>query len=447
MTIALDHITAQLLDAATRAGATSAEASAGYGEAEDIAVRGGEIETSERSEGVELGLRVFLGDRSATVSGNLYDSDTITTMAERAIAMAKVAPIDETRALADPEQWAQDRDMARLDLADPTGAIGTDQLIDLSHRLENAALIDGIAQISTAGASYNQSHVMSANSLGFSAEYRRTSSSLGVVALAHGASGMVRDYDSDSRIYHSDLRSAEEIGARAAARTLETLGAVKPPSGRFPVLYDERISSSIIGHILSAMNGSSIVRGASWLRDAMGETILPTSLSLIEEPHRPRISKSRLFDAEGLPTQTAPLIQDGVLTRWILDLAAARKLDLDPTGNAARSIGGAPYPATWNITMTQSDRSKDDLLADMGTGLLVTSMIGSTINPTTGDYSRGASGFWVENGQIAYPVHECTIAANLRDMIANMQPANDARVEYADIVPSLLIDGMTIAGA
>lgn len=447
MTIALDQITAQLLEAATRAGATSAEASAGYGEAEDIAVRNGEIETSERSEGVELGLRVFLGDRSATVSGNLYDAETIATMAERAIAMAKVAPLDDTRALADPEQWATDRDMSRLDLEDPSDPPSTQDLIDLSHRLEQAALIDGIAQVSAAGASYNQSHVITANSLGFSAEYRRTSSSLGVVALAQGASGMVRDYDSDSRIYHSDLRSAEEIGARAAARTLEGVGAVKPPSGRYPVLYDERISSSIIGHILSAINGSSIVRGASWLRDAMGEQVLPKELSLIEEPHRPRISKSRLFDAEGLPTQTAALIEDGVLMRWTLDLAAARKLDLSPTGNAARSIGGAPYPATWNIRLTQSQRSKDDLLRDMGTGLLVTSMIGSTINPTTGDYSRGASGFWVENGQIAYPVHECTIASNLRDMIAHMHSANDAKEDYADIVPSLLIEEMTIAGA
>jgi PmbA protein len=258
---------------------------------------------------------------------------------------------------------------------------------------------------------------------------------------------MERDYDGDGRIFQSDMRAPDDIGKTAGERAVARLDARKPPTGAFPVLFDERVSSSLIGHLLGAINGTSISRGASFLRDAMGEAVLPDHLSLIEDPHRPRASGSRPFDGEGLPTARRMIVENGVLQGWTLDLATARKLGLAPTGNAARGTSSGPSPSNWNIELTQGTESRDDLIREMGTGLLVTSMIGSTINPNTGDYSRGAAGHWVENGEITHTINECTIAGNLRDMLRNMRPANDARTHLSRVVPSLLVPGMTLAGA
>ncbi|MEM9638866.1 MAG: metallopeptidase TldD-related protein, partial [Pseudomonadota bacterium] len=257
---------------------------------------------------------------------------------------------------------------------------------------------------------------------------------------------MERDYDGDSRTFQTDLRDPQEIGQTAARRAVARLDARKPPTGSFPVLFDERVAASLIGHLLVAANGSSIARGASWLRDAMGQPVLPEHLSLVEDPHRPRASGSRPFDAEGLPTQRRSIVEDGVLTGWTLDLATGRKLGMPSTGNAARGASSAPSPTNWNVALTEGSASRDDLIRDMGTGLLVTSMIGSTINPNTGDYSRGASGLWVENGEVTHAINECTIAGNLRDMLRALVPANDARPHLSRVVPSLLVSGMTLAG-
>ncbi|MGI9368981.1 MAG: TldD/PmbA family protein, partial [Ruegeria sp.] len=276
--------------------------------------------------------------------------------------------------------------------------------------------------------------------------YARTSRSVSCVAISGEGTGMERDYDGDSRTFQSDLRSAEEIGRSAGERAVQLVGARKPATGTFPILFDERISSSLIGHLLAASNGAAIARGASWIKDSLGEQVLPEHLSLIEEPHRPRISGSRPFDAEGLPTHRRAIVDNGMLTGWTLDLSSARKLNMAPTGNAARGVSGPPSPSNWNLSLTQGDKSREELMRDMGTGLLVTSMIGSTINPNNGDYSRGASGFWIENGEITHPVNECTIAGNLRDMLMRIIPANDARSYLSRVVPSLLIEGMTLAG-
>jgi PmbA protein len=257
---------------------------------------------------------------------------------------------------------------------------------------------------------------------------------------------MERDYDVDSRIHQGDLRSAQDIGASAARRTLERLNPRKPSTGVYPVLFDERISSSLIGHLLSAINGASIARGSSWLLDALETQVLPAGMSLIEEPGRPRVGASKPFDAEGLPKQRREIIRDGTLMGWTLDLVSARKLGMSSTASAARSPGSLPKPQAGNVTLSQGEQSKQDLLSDMGTGLLVTSMIGSTINPNTGDYSRGAAGHWVENGKIAYPVSECTIAGNLKDILSRLIAANDARQHLSTRVPSLLVEGMNIAG-
>jgi len=257
---------------------------------------------------------------------------------------------------------------------------------------------------------------------------------------------MERDYCGESRVFQADLPSPEDIGRIAAERTVARAGARKPKTGAFPVLFDERVAVSLIGHLLGAINGSSIVRGASWARDLLGQQVLPAGLSLTENPHRARISGSRMFDGEGLPTQGRSVVKDGVLTGWTLDLSTGRKLGMESTANAARGTSSPPSPSISNVELTRGKQSRDQLLGDMGTGLLVTSMIGSAINPTTGDYSRGAAGFWIENGEIIHPVNECTIAGNLRDMLMSIVPANDARTHLSRVVPSLLVSGLTIAG-
>ncbi|MEL6119088.1 MAG: metallopeptidase TldD-related protein, partial [Pseudomonadota bacterium] len=238
-----------------------------------------------------------------------------------------------------------------------------------------------------------------------------------------------------------------DIGRRAGQRAVSLLNARKPKTGAYPVLYDERIASSLVGHLLGAINGQAVARGASWLREKMGDQVLPDGIDLVEDPHRPRVGASRAFDAEGLPTARRYIVENGVLQGWTLDLATARKLGQSSTANAMRGTSNPPSPGTWNVALTQGSHTKEELMTQMGTGLLVTSMIGATINPNTGDYSRGASGFWIENGEIAYPVNECTIAGSLPEMLKRIVPANDARTYLSRVVPSLLVEGMTLAGA
>ena len=258
---------------------------------------------------------------------------------------------------------------------------------------------------------------------------------------------MERDYCGEARSHLIDLPNGTSIGQSAGERAVARGGATRPPTGSFPVLFDERIATSLVSHLVGAINGSSIVRGVSFLKDALGEQILPSGLSLIENPHRPRVAGSRPFDGEGLPVAERSIVKDGVLQSWTLDLATARKLGMQSTGNASRGVSNPPSPSMGNLALTQGKYSYDDLIAQMGTGLIVTSMIGSTINPSTGDYSRGASGFWVNNGEITGPVNECTVAGNLRNMLMNMIPANDARGHLSRVVPSLLVEGLTIAGS
>ena len=443
----LSALTQALLDAARTAGADHADAMAVEGASLSIDVRGGRLEQAERSEGTDIGLRVLIGQRSATVSASDIKPSTLATMAERAVAMAREAPEDKWIGLADPDQLARDWDADALEMADPAPEPSPEALEDDARRAEAAALaIAGISQIDAASAAYGARRIHLAATNGFSGGYARSSRSVSCVAIAGSGTGMERDYDGDSRIFQSDLRSPEEIGARAAERTLARMNARRPRTGSYPVLYDERISGSLISHLLSAVNGSAVARGASWLRDAMDSPVLPDGLSLIEDPHRPRAMGSRPFDAEGLPTARRALVEDGVLKGWTMDLATARKLGLKSSANAARSAGSGPSPSAWNVALTQGEQSREQLIRAMGTGLVVTSMIGATINPNTGDYSRGAAGYWVENGEIAYPVSGVTVAGNLRDMLRRIIPANDARPWLSQVVPSLLVEGLTLAG-
>ena len=443
----LDALTQSLLSAAKRAGADAADAMAVRGTSVSIDVRAGALEHAERSEGIDIGLRVFVGQKVANVSASDTSTPTIDEMAQRAVAMAQEAPDDPYAGLAEPSQLITDWDIDALELHDATPEPAPDTLQQDAAEAEAAAMdVHGITQIQSASAAYGVRQIHLAASNGFSGGYARTDRALSCVAIAGTGTGMERDYAGDSRIFQADLRDAGEIGREAAERALARMDARKPPTGSYPVLFDERVSSTLIGHLLAAVNGASVSRGASWLRDSLGEQVLPAHLSVLEDPHRPRTGASRPFDAEGLPTTKRAIIEDGILTGWTLDLANARKLGMSSTGNAARGTASGPSPCIWNTALTQGTASKSDLIRDMGTGLLVTSMIGSTINPNTGDYSRGAAGLWVENGEVQYAINECTIAGKLRQMLMSIVPANDARTHLSRVVPSLLVEGMTLAG-
>ncbi|MEM9709190.1 MAG: TldD/PmbA family protein [Pseudomonadota bacterium] len=443
----LAKTTETLLDEARRAGADAADVLAVDAASVSIDVLGGALEHAERSEGIEIGLRVLIGQRQACVAASDTKPETFQEMAERAVAMAKEALDDPHIGLADPSELAEMPDVDALDLVDPAPEPAPGELEEDALRAEAATLaVAGVSKVQSASAAYANRRVYLAASNGFQGGYGRTDRSLSAVAITGSGTEMERDWYADTRIHGADLIAPEEIGRMAGERTVARAGAKKPPTGRFPVIFDERISSSLIGALLQAISGSAIANGSSWLRDAIGKTILPEGLSLVEEPLRPRTAGSRPVDAEGLPTKDRTIIDRGRLTGWTLDLATGRKLGFPSTANATRGTSGPPQPTVTNVRLTQGDRTKEDLMAEAGTGLLVTSMIGSTINFNTGDYSRGASGMWFENGAPAYPVTECTIAGNLADMLARIVPANDARLHLSRVVPSILIDGMTLAG-
>ena len=356
MTQSLSDITQSMIDAALKAGADSCDALAVDGTSVSISVLNGALERAERSEGIDIGLRVLVGRKQANVSSSDVKPETISEMAERAVAMAKEAPDDPNLGLADASQLATSLNTETLELFDPSEEPDPTQLQDAALRAEAAASKnDGISQVQSASAGYGRRRVHMTASNGFSAGYARTDSGLSCVAISGEGAAMERDYDYDSRVFRADMRSAEEIGTRAAARTVERYGAKKPKTGAYPVLFDERIASSLVGHLLQAVNGAAIARGSSWLRDALGEQVLPKELSIIEDPHRVRAFSSRLFDAEGLPTQRRAVVENGVLQGWTLDLANARKLGMDSTASAVRGTGSPPSPGLSNIALTQGD--------------------------------------------------------------------------------------------
>lgn len=443
----LSQLTHALLDAAKAAGATQADAIAVDGRAVSIDVREGRLEQAERAEGVEIGLRVLIDGHQACVSASDISPRTMFEMAQRAVAMARETPADPYLGLAEPAQLAQNWDLSALELSDSAPEPSAEALEHDARTAESAALaVSGVNQVQSASASYSSRRLHIAATNGFEGGYGRTSRATSAVAIAGEGLGMERDWAAESRTFQSDLPDAASIGLLAGQRAVERSGAQQPPTGAFPVLYDERIAGSLISHLLGATNGAAIARGASWARALLGEKVLPAGLSIIEDPHRPRIAGSRPFDAEGLPTARRSIVENGVLMGWTLDLATARKLGLQSTASASRGTSSPPSPGAGNIALTQGTKSRAELLREMGTGLWITSMIGSSISQTTGDYSRGAAGFWVENGEIAYPVNECTVAGNLIEMLRSLTPANDARSHLSHVVPSLLVEGLTLAG-
>ena len=435
----------QLLDAAKSAGASGADAMLARGQSTSVSIRHGKVESAERSEDFDIGLRVFVGQQTASISTSQLDADNIKDLAARAVAMAKLAPEDPYVTLASADQLAQQIPM--LDIYDPAQP-DADSLRQRASEAEAAALsVDGITNSDGGNAGYGVVDVLIATSNGFSAGYQRSSHGVSAVVIAEKDGQMERDYDYSSAVFETDLDAADAVGKNAAKRTLERLGASKAKTGKFPVIYDRRVAASLVSTLAGAINGASVARGTSFLKDQLGKKIAAGGLNFIDDPLRPRGMASRPFDAEGCPVQTRKMVEDGVLQGWFLDLSSAAKLGLAGMGNAKRSLGSAPSPGSSNFYLENGTTGRDDLIADIDEGFLVTELMGSSVDMITGDYSRGAGGFWISKGKIAQPISEATIAGNLKDMLMNITRANDIDMRDSTAAPSLRIDGMTVAGS
>ena len=435
----------KLLRAARAAGADAADALLVEGVSASVSYRLGKLEDVERSESADLGLRVFVGQRIAFVSSTDFSADALAGLPERALAMAKLAPEDQFACLAPPEKFA--RDWPALDIEDPAEP-SPELLIERARAVEGAALaVKGVTNSEGGGASFSRSQVALATSKGFFGEFAGTSHSVGVAVLAGEGTAMERDYDSASARHGSDLESPESVGKRAGERTVARLNPRKATSQPVPVVYDPRVSMGLVGHFAGAISGASIARGVSFLKDRLDKQVFGSAITIVDDPHRPRGRRSRPFDGEGVATARRPLIDKGRLTTWLLDCASAKKLGLETTGHASRGTGGPPSPAPSNLYMEPGPLSPDALIADIAQGFYVTELMGMGVNGVTGDYSRGAAGFWIEKGKIAYPVSEITIAGNLKEMFLNLTPANDLVFRYATNAPTIRVEGMTVAGA
>ena len=441
---ALDLLT-DLIARARRAGADHADGVLFEGISIAHAQRLGEIEKLERSEGYDLGLRVLIGKRQAIVSSNDRSASALDALVERAVAMARVVPEDEFCGIADPAQIA--RDWPALDMVDPDEP-ATAVLIDRAARAEATARgIAGVTNSDGAEASWGYHRVALAASNGFAGGYAGSGHGVSVSVIAGSGDGMEREYDYSSAVYGADLDDPERIGQRAGERAVRRIGARKMPTARVPVVYDPRVASGLVGHLAGAISGPSIARKTSFLKEKLGQRLFPTAINIIDDPHRPRGHRSKPFDGEGIANQRRALIEDGVLTTWLLDLRSARQLGLQTTGHASRGTSGPPGPSATNLYLAAGTLTPDALIADIESGLYITSLMGQGVNSVTGDYSRGAAGFWIEQGKIAFPVNEITVAGNLIEMFAHMTAANDLEFRGGVDAPTVRIDGMTVAGA
>lgn len=437
---------AALIQAALAAGADAADVLYAGDASTEVQVRLGELEDVARSEGEEIGLRLFVGRRSASVSSSDLSAEALRALVERAAAMAREAPEDPYSGLAPEELLYRGGapDIDGDDGADPSPAALKAQALEME---EAARSVAGITNSEGAGVSAGRSVVALATSNGFVRGYTTSGYSGGVSVIAGTGSGMQRDHASHSVRHYRDLDPPEALGRRAAERALRRLGPAKLKSGAMPILFDPRVGGGLIGALVAAMSGPSIARQTSFLLGKENAVVFPEGVTIVDDPHRPRGLRSKPFDGEGVATRLRRLIDRGRLTGWLLNLASARQLGLDPTGHAVRGIGGAPGAGATNVHVEPGPLSPAELMADVRRGLYVTEMIGQGVNPVTGDYSRGASGFIVEDGELAAPVAEITIAGNLLDMYRELTPADDLEFRRAMNVPTMRVEGMTVAGA
>jgi PmbA protein len=440
---ALTDLAERLVAAARRAGADTADAVAVRSVSLGVEVREGAVEESERSEGDDVGLRVFVGRRQAVVSTNDVKAD-VAQLAERAVAMAKVAPEDPFAGLADPAQLA--KDIPDLDLLDPN-LPDVAVLEERAKRAEGAGLaVAGVTKSGGASASAGIGGMVLVTSGGFRGAYLNSGQSVSMTAIAGEGTAMERDYDYSSALHGADLEPAEKVGRSAGERTVERLNPRKVETKRVPVVFDRRVAGSLVGHLASAINGAAVARKTSFLRDKLGERLFKPGIDVLDDPLRKRGLRSRPFDAEGVVTARLAVIEDGVLKSWFLDSATARELSLATTGHAQRGVSSAPSPGPSNLHLSAGTVTPDALIADIAEGFYVTDLIGMGVNQVTGDYSRGASGFWIVNGQRSYPVSEVTIAGNLIEMFRELAPANDLEFRFGTNSPTVRLEGLTVAG-
>ena len=434
-----------LVAAAREAGADAADAVLVTSASLSVVRRLGETEHVERAEARDLGLRVFVGRRAAIVSAGSADPAGFPALIERALAMARVVPEDPFAGLDETPQAPPEAGF--LDLLDPAEP-SPDLLIARAACAEEAALaVPGVSNSEGAEAGWSRSTVTLATSAGFVGSYARSGHSLSVTALAGSGTAMERDYDYASAVFGGDLEDGAALGRRAGERAVARLNPVRPKTARLPVVYDPRIAGSLIGHFAAAINGASIARGTSFLKDRMDQPVFGPEIAIHDDPHRRRGLRSRPFDGEGQRTAPAVLVDGGVLRAFLLDLRSARQLGLAPNGHAARSTGGPPAPAPSNLYLAPGRQTPAALMADIKEGVYVTELIGMGVNGITGDYSRGASGFMIRGGVIAEPIAEITIAGNLIEMFAHLTPADDLVFRRGTDAPTIRVDGLTLAGA
>ena len=438
-------ILAVLLDSAKKAGADAADALFVEGVSSSVSYRLGKLEDVERAESYDLGLRVFVGQKVAFVSSTDFSADALAALPSRAVTMAKLAPEDRYAGLAPTDRLA--KAIPELDLEDAAEP-SAEMLIERARSVEAAALaMKGVTNSEGGGASFSRSAVALATSTGFYGRYAGTSHGIGVAVLAGEGTGMERDYDHASARHAADLRNAEEIGRTAGEKAVKRLNPRSMKSQNVPVVFHPDEAAGLLGHFAGAISGVAIARGVSFLKDRLGQAIFPSGLNIIDDPHRIRGLRSKPFDGEGVANQRRALIENGVLTSWMLDCASARQLGLETTGHAARGTGSPPSSSSTNLYLEAGKLSAKELIADIKQGFYVTELMGMGVNGVTGDYSRGAAGFWIENGEIAFPVSEVTIAGNLKDMFASLTPASDLEFRHGTNAPTVRIEGMTLAGA
>ncbi len=440
----LTRLAERLVQAARAAGADAADAVAMRSVSQSVEVRDGAVEESQRSEGDDMGLRVLVGQRQAVVSTNDLKGDGIKALAERAVAMARVAPEDRFVGLADPALLA--KRFPDLDLADPS--LPTVIELERKARAAEAAGLEvkGVSKSGGASASAGIGGVVLVTSHGFSGAYLASQYSVSMQAIAGEGTAMETDYDYSSTLHASDLEAPERVGRTAGERAAARLNPRKVSTKKVPVVFDTRVAGSLIGHLASAINGSSIARKTSFLRDRLGDRLFASGINVIDDPLRRRGLRSRPFDGEGVACARMALIEDGVLKTWLLDCATARELGLKTTGHAQRGASSTPSPGASNLHLEPGQQTPEVLIGDIEDGFYVTDLIGMGVNGVTGDYSRGAAGFWIENGERTYPVSEVTIAGHLTEMYRSLTPANDLKFRYGTNSPTVRIEGLTIAG-
>lgn len=436
------QIQTSLLEAAQKAGAKDVTVTYEEYDQTEVSVRNRQVESVEKSVDRRYGLEVIIDGKRASVSFAGSNPD-VNVLAQRAVDMAKASRFDETALIAGKGQYAEQfPDLDLHDLQD----IQPDTLENIATDINEAAFENNTtAQCESAASLFDfKARIITSN--GFDGGYEGTRFNTHGIVYARADTGMERDYAFSSAYHLEDLKTPAQIGALAAERAAARLGAQRVNTGTFPVIYDRRVSKTLIGHILNAANGQNIARENSWLLDSMGEQILPEGCTLIDDPTVPRRLGAQPFDDEGLLGRPLNIVENGVLQNWLLDLGSAKKLGLKSNGRAQRHCAKTPYPSCTACYLTPGAEAPQNITADIKSGLYITSLIGESINDTTGDYSRGASGFWIENGEITYPVHELTIAGNLLDMLKSMEVANDLLFEERINAPSILIKDMIVAG-